>query len=162
MGGNGSFFNVEDPIYGSLPEDTSTDDLSLIEDATIDYGFFFNDYIDVTDRLDLLIGGRYDVADTDRGGPVEAVSEFFPQIAANYRMAQGVAVFVSYAEAFEPNTAFLVDDSGIPAETELFARPSSSPSPGRSWQTDGPQKVGPWRKLEKPLAPAMFPQPESD
>ncbi|PEQ10459.1 TonB-dependent siderophore receptor [Novosphingobium sp. PC22D] len=119
-GGGGPLFDIQNPVYGTLPDEVSIAGLSPIIDKTVDYGAFLNDYIDITSRLSLLLGGRVDFSDVDRGGPAKTVSEFSPQLALTYDVAANVSAFVSYAEAFQPNTAFILDPSGAPSTSELF------------------------------------------
>ncbi|RIV80924.1 TonB-dependent siderophore receptor [Aurantiacibacter xanthus] len=119
-GGGGPLFDVQIPVYGTLPTQISIDGLDPIIDDTRDYGFFLNDYIDLTNRLSLLLGGRFDFADVDGNGPAEMVSAFSPQAALTYRLVDNVSAFVSYAEAFQPNTAFMLDLGGMPSTSKLF------------------------------------------
>jgi iron complex outermembrane receptor protein len=119
-GGRGPLFNVEDPVYGILPDELPTAGLPLITAEATDYGFFVNDYVNLTDRLGLLLGGRMDFSDPDGGGPAGTVDAFSPQAAVNYRLLDTLSVFMSYSEAFEPNTTFSVDPDGSASETRLF------------------------------------------
>jgi len=119
-GGTGPLFNLEQPIYGRLERDVSTAGRTPIEAQSDDAAIFFNDYLELTDRLALLLGARLDSSDPDGSGPADAVEELSPQLALNYRLRDDVSVFASYAEAFEPNTAFALTDLGEPSESELF------------------------------------------
>ncbi|WP_241657550.1 TonB-dependent siderophore receptor [Aurantiacibacter suaedae] len=129
-GGGGPLLDIQNPIYGTLPEEVPIAGLSPIIDKTVDYGFFLNDYIDITSRLSLLLGGRVDFSDVDRDGPAKTVSEFSPQVVLTYDLAENISAFVSYAEAFQPNTAFTIDSSGAPSTSELF-----DPEDSRQYET---------------------------
>ena len=120
MGGGGPLFDIENPVYGHLPDSLSTVGASKIYDATEDYGIFINDYMELTSSLSLLVGGRLDYSDVDRDGPANEVNAFSPQFAVNYRIGDNISTFASYSEAFSPNTAFKLDSSGSSSETELF------------------------------------------
>ncbi len=119
-GGNGPLFDVLNPVYGNLPDTLPTDGLPLLEAATVDKGLFLSDYIDITDQFSMLLGGRFDFSDVDEDGPAETVDAFSPQAALLFRPIETVSLFASYAEAFEPNTTFLIDDLGDQSDTELF------------------------------------------
>lgn len=119
-GGTGPLFDLQNPVYGLLPDTLPTDGLPLIETETDEHALFVNDYLELSERLGLLLGLRYDVNDPDGSGPADEVTELSPQVAANYRLGESVALFASYAEAFEPNTAFSLDDDGSPSDSELF------------------------------------------
>ncbi len=119
-GGNGPLFDVQNPIYGNLPDELPTDDLPLREVKNLDYGFFINDYIDFTDQLSVLLGGRIDYSDIDDSGPINKVNELSPQLAINYKFADNISMFASYSEAFKPNSRFAVDSEGNASITELL------------------------------------------
>lgn len=119
-GGRGPLFDVQNPVYGVLPDELPTAGFPLLTARATDYGFFVNDYVNLTDRLGVLLGGRMDFSDPDGGGPAETVNAFSPQAAVNYRLLDTLSLFMSYSEAFEPNTTFAIDPDGSTSETELF------------------------------------------
>ncbi|MFQ3247801.1 MAG: iron complex outermembrane receptor protein [Arenicella sp.] len=109
FGGRGALFDIRNPIYGNLSDTLSTEGRPLQELETTDFGFFINDYIELTDQLSLLIGGRYD--DVEFGTPDASfkTDSFSPQVALNYQVAQSTSMFISYSEAFEPNTTVFAE-----------------------------------------------------
>lgn len=115
LGGNGPLFDLRNPIYGNLPDMLSTDGRPLLLSIEKTYGFFINDYIDITDRLSLLVGVRYDGVKGGNGfisfNTADAVS---PQAAVNFRFTDNASVFFSYSQAFEPN--FVADPELGPTE----------------------------------------------
>lgn len=119
-GGAGPLLNLRQPVYGSLTKDVSTEGALWFDPESEEYGVFVNDYMDITDRLGVLLGARFDVADTDGSGPAEAVSQWSPQVAVNYLITDGVTVFTSFSEAFEPNTVFILNEAGESSESQLF------------------------------------------
>ncbi|WP_020209165.1 TonB-dependent siderophore receptor [Gilvimarinus chinensis] len=119
-GGNGPLFNLLNPIYGNLVKDVDTTGLPLLESERDETGVFINDYVSFTNQLSLLVGARFDSADTDGDGPADSVDEVSPQIALNYRPTDTLTLFGSYSEAFEPNSAFLLDADGVPSEHTLY------------------------------------------
>ena len=100
--GFGALFDTQNPVYGNMP--TNIFDQRTLALHTVNYGIFMNDYLNITDKLSLLIGGRFDFVDVDGDGPREKVSAFSPQVALNYFMYENISVFTSYSEAFKPNT----------------------------------------------------------
>ncbi|MEP1385127.1 MAG: TonB-dependent siderophore receptor [Paraglaciecola sp.] len=106
LGGDGALFNVSNPIYGNLADSLSTEGATLLTSVEENTGLFVNDYIEITEKLNLLVGLRYDSFDVD-GESADNIGEdnFSPQFAANYNLSDTASTYVSYATAFEPNTA---------------------------------------------------------
>jgi len=106
IGGDGALFNLGNPIYGNLADNLSIDGLTALNSIEKNTGLFVNDYIEITDKLNILAGLRYDKFEVD-GESAENIEEtqLSPQIAANYNLTETTSVFISYATAFEPNTA---------------------------------------------------------
>jgi len=133
-------FNLSNPQYGNLPTDLDPSDFARRTFTTEEYGFFINDYIVLTDRLGVLIGGRFDSvkdgiddgvfeftngASTGNSFELDSATEFSPQVAVNYQIEPNVSIFASYSEAFTPNTAIPdIDVSNSepfdPEESEQF------------------------------------------
>ncbi len=111
FGGAGPLFNISNPVFGNLPTELNPSDFPRIGEETEEYGFFINDYIEVTDKLGILVGGRFDSfegqtsADGTTTLDLDSVSEFSPQVAVNYKVVDNASLFVSYSESFEPNIA---------------------------------------------------------
>lgn len=102
-GGRGPLFNIRNPNYGGLPTRLSTAGLTpLVEDERT-FGFYANDYVDLTDRLSILGGLRYDSVDSDGSGPLGRSSAVSPQLAVNYQF-DNASLFASFSRAFLPNT----------------------------------------------------------
>lgn len=102
-GGRGPLFNIRAPNYGGLPTSLSIAGRTpLVEDEET-LGVFVNDYIDLTDRLSVLGGLRFDTIDSDGSGPLASSSAVSPQLAVNYELGQA-SLFASYARSFLPNT----------------------------------------------------------
>ena len=60
----------------------------------------------LTDKLGVLIGGRFDSTESASIDlELDSVTEFSPQVAVNYQIEPNVSIFASYSEAFTPNTA---------------------------------------------------------
>lgn len=103
----GPLFNIRNPIYGNLPDSLPTDGLPRRINQQQNFGASINDYIDLTDRLSVLVGLRYDtidlfLSDTD----TEVQDAFSPQAAVNYKIAETASAFFSYSRSFTPNIGF--------------------------------------------------------
>ncbi|NRQ41351.1 TonB-dependent siderophore receptor [Rheinheimera sp. YQF-2] len=122
----GPLFDLRNPVYGNLPDSLSTENGNLVTDETEDFGIYINDYINFTDSLALLIGGRQDYSDVDGDDEIKDVNAFSPQVALNYKPSANISTFVSYSEAFEPNTVLSFDNSGAQSETELYPAENST------------------------------------
>ena len=125
-GGNGPLFNIENPIYGQLSDTLSTEGATKRENESEDSGVFVNDYIQLTNKLALLVGARLDISDVDGDGPADKVDEVSPQLAVSYAVDDKISAFASYSEAFSPNSAFLFDSEGNQSDTELFPPENSN------------------------------------
>ncbi|MEM0953800.1 MAG: TonB-dependent siderophore receptor [Pseudomonadota bacterium] len=118
------FFNIEQPIYGSLPNDVDVEDTPFQGADQKDKGVFFNDYLELSDRFGLLLGIRY--SDTDDefffgsltpGGT--SASGWSPQAGLNYRLRDNVSLFASYSESFTPNRFITRNDRPVRADPEI-------------------------------------------
>lgn len=124
FGGNGPLLDLRNPVYGNLPDNVPTDPFPLRTIGSKTYGFYINDYVDLTDRLSLLLGLRYDGVSLNGDTELEAANAFSPQAAVNYKLSNNASVFVSYSQAFEPN--FVADpEQGVtepfdPEDSEQF------------------------------------------
>lgn len=116
FGGNGPLLDLRNPVYGNLPDEVSTDGLALQTAGSKTYGFYINDYIDLTDRLSLLLGLRFDGVTLNGDTELDEANAISPQAAINYKVTDNASVFLSYSQAFEPN--FVADPEQ--ATTEPF------------------------------------------
>ncbi|WP_448501234.1 TonB-dependent siderophore receptor [Sphingomonas sp.] len=119
-GGNGlPLFDIQNPVYGTLPFNPSTAGLAPIDNEINEriVGFFLNDYIE-WGNLGLLVGIRHDIIDNDGGGPIESRSAWSPQVGLNYRVTDQASLFASYSEGFLPNTALSDVGATLPFDPE--------------------------------------------
>ncbi|HEY7670232.1 MAG TPA: TonB-dependent receptor, partial [Hyphomicrobium sp.] len=97
------------------PDDFVPRDLSTVNDYV---GVYFSDTLDVTDRLALTVGGRYNYAHIEikNNGEIEEEEEdplsgkhdyyrFNPMAGATYQLTPGLTLYGSYAEANRAPTA---------------------------------------------------------
>lgn len=111
------FHSFTDPQY-VLPNTFSLDDRPLDTFASKDYGVYANLYTHLSDELGVLAGVRY--SDTaysftraDKVLSQTASTGVVPQLGLNYKLAENIAVFGSYAESFEPNNVIPESDGNI-------------------------------------------------
>lgn len=125
-GGGGPLFDIENPIYGQLSDILSIEGKTKQENKSEDSGVFVNDYIKLTDKVALLVGARLNISDVDGDGPKDKVDDVSPQVAVSYAVDDNISAFVSYSEAFSPNSAFLFDSEGNQSDSELFPPENSN------------------------------------
>ncbi len=103
--------DVFNPVYGQFPQPVpgpNTDREELLKG----FGFYIQDQIDITDRLQIRLGGRFDDFNQGltnlRATPATTVTSkdtrFSPQIGAVYRLDDGLSFYASYGEGFRQQT----------------------------------------------------------
>jgi iron complex outermembrane receptor protein len=103
--------DVLDPVYGLYPAPDlgpNTDRLEVLEAS----GFYFQDQIDLTDRFQVRVGGRFDDFSQDltnrRADPVTTTTQsdtrFSPQVGAVFLANDGISVYASYGEGYRQLT----------------------------------------------------------
>lgn len=103
--------DVFNPVYGQFPVPTPGPNTDRDEQLT-GFGVYFQDQIDVTDRLQIRIGGRFDDFEQDltnlRATPASTVTtsdtRFSPQVGAVYAIDDGFSIYGSYGEGFRQQT----------------------------------------------------------
>lgn len=119
--GAGPLFNLSNPVFGNLPDtlDVNSPLSNSLNVAELNYGAYINDYIEVTDRLSVLVGLRFDGVDFFSGSDTEF--NLAPQAAINYELTEFASVFFSYSQGFTPNNIVAEGPEGsddqIPPET---------------------------------------------
>lgn len=98
------FFNLATGDY-VLPGGFATEGVPVDIFDNKDYGFFFNSYTDITDRLGLLLGIRYAKAEAQFLGREQRSSGWVPQAGLTYLVSDDVSLYASYAQSFMPNNA---------------------------------------------------------
>lgn len=95
------------PVYGRfpLPEPTPLTDRVETQESL---GFYVQDQITLTDRLDLRVGVRFDDFDQELENRAAATTttqssnRFSPQVGAAFAVTESVSVYASYGENFRP------------------------------------------------------------
>ena len=103
--------DVFNPVYGQFPIPTPGPNTDREEQLT-GFGIYIQDQIDITDRLQVRIGGRFDDFEQDltnlRATPENTVTtndtRFSPQFGAVYLVTEGFSIYASYGEGFRQQT----------------------------------------------------------
>jgi len=118
---NNNAINVFNPVYGQLPVPTGV--VQNFREIQTAYGFFFQDQMDITERLKVRFGGRFDHFNqniTNRSGtsPAPATKErFSPTAGILYEVTDMVGIYGGYGTGFRPNSG--VDVAGKPFAPEI-------------------------------------------
>jgi iron complex outermembrane receptor protein len=118
--------NVFNPIYGQLPAGlpipgtvTPVQDFREVQKS---WGAYFNDQIDITDRIKLRFGGRYDNFQQKIGprwqtGTLrQERNRFSPAAGALVKLTDTVSLYGGYGTGFRPNSG--LDAAGNPFAPE--------------------------------------------
>lgn len=112
--------NVFNPVYGQMPVPTGVVQNYVEEQKS--YGIYFQDQIDLTDRLKFRFGGRFDhfeqeINNRSGASPTPVVRErFSPTAGILYEVTDTVGIYAGYGTGFRPNSG--VDVSNKPFEPE--------------------------------------------
>lgn len=105
------FLDVFNPVYGQSPIPVPSPNTDR-EEVLTGVGIYIQDQIDLSDQLQIRIGGRFDDFEQDlsnrRASPVTTATtndtRFSPQVGAVYLINQGVSLYASYGEGFRQQT----------------------------------------------------------
>lgn len=103
--------DVNNPVYGQYPIPVAGPNTDRSEDLT-GFGFYIQDQIDLTERLQIRLGLRFDDFEQDltnlRADPVTTVTSsddrVSPQFGAVYSVNDGFSLYASYGEGFRQQT----------------------------------------------------------
>ncbi|MFC6621341.1 TonB-dependent siderophore receptor [Novosphingobium panipatense] len=112
----GNVIDILDPVYGRfpLPATSVTTDRTDRQRAT---GAYVQDQIEITDRLQVRIGGRYDRVTLETDNRLTGVdsrrtrSRFSPQAGIVYRLSDPLTVYAAYGQGFRANVG--TDVNGV-------------------------------------------------
>jgi len=105
------FLDVFNPVFGQFPTPTPGPNTDREEELT-GFGVYVQDQIEINDRLQIRLGGRFDDFEQDlsnlRASPVTTTTtddtRFSPQVGAVYKINQGISLYASYGEGFRQQT----------------------------------------------------------
>lgn len=99
--------DIFDPDYGaSIGETTATFNDITTTDAL---GIYLQDQISLTDNLDIVLGGRFDLVEQrfrdyldDANDTTQQDEAFSPRIGIVYRPIEPISLYASFSQAFQP------------------------------------------------------------
>lgn len=100
--------DIYNPVYGQTPVPTAFVQNALEKQSA--WGVYAQDQIDITDRLKLRAGGRFDhfnqhITQRPSGAVVEVTEErFSPTVGALYEITDSVGIYAAYGTGFRPNS----------------------------------------------------------
>lgn len=103
--------DIFNPDYSPLPEVPLSDNLDRLEVQEA-WGVYFQDQINITDKFQLRLGGRFDKfeqeIDNRRADPVSTTKQddtrFSPQVGAVYLFNDSTSIYATYGEGFRQLT----------------------------------------------------------
>ena len=112
--------DVNNPVYGNVLTNGISPNTNRNE-VLSGFGFYIQDQLDLTDKLQLRIGGRFDDFEQDltqlgAANPTTRTlsdSRFSPQIGVVYAVNDGLSLYASYGEGFR-------QQGGVDFEGEQF------------------------------------------
>jgi len=101
------YINVFNPVYGAyvLPTPTSNTDKVEIQESI---GFFVQDQISLTDKLDVRLGARYDSYEQTLDNRLSDIqskqkeTRVSPQFGIVYKTSEALSFYAAYGENFRP------------------------------------------------------------
>ena len=95
--------NIFNPVYGQLPVlgAAPIQDIDQVQKA---WGVYFQDQIDIGDRIKLRLGGRYDNFKQTTGTQVVVKKRFSPTAGALFEITDTLSIYGGYGEGFRPNS----------------------------------------------------------
>jgi len=105
------FLDVFDPVFGQFPTPIPGPNTDR-EEVLTGFGVYVQDQIDITDRFQIRLGGRFDDFEQDltnlRASPLNTVTSedtrFSPQAGAVFLVNDGISLYASYGEGFRQQT----------------------------------------------------------
>ncbi len=103
--------DINNPVYGlNLAPDAGAN--TNRNEVLSGFGFYIQDQIDITDQLQVRIGGRFSDFEQDitnnlvdpNATRTTSDTRFSPQVGVVYRVNEGVSLYASYGEGFRQQT----------------------------------------------------------
>ncbi|MEM8547509.1 MAG: TonB-dependent siderophore receptor [Pseudomonadota bacterium] len=102
-----STIDWNDPDYSEQPLSGEGLPPYGFSDTSERYGVFLQNHTNITEKLLLSLGVRYDNVETvpDGGGPTNKTDETIFQIGAKYDFNEAIGVYANFSESFTPQTS---------------------------------------------------------
>ena len=101
------FLDAFDPVFGAFPTPEPVPNVNTDEDLT-GFGIYVQDQIDITDRLQVRLGLRWDDFDQDLinfgAESNQSDTRVSPQFGVVYLLNEGFSLYASYGEGFRQQT----------------------------------------------------------
>lgn len=110
-GGGGPFDQLDlyNPVYGQPPRLRVNDTYTYATlSKSSSYGFYIQDQLTLAENLKLVLGGRYDIANSKGGNIGEELTEspqqeaFSPRVGIVYQPIEPISLYASYSSSFSP------------------------------------------------------------
>ncbi|MEA5618332.1 TonB-dependent siderophore receptor [Cronbergia sp. UHCC 0137] len=124
-GGLTPSINIFNPVYNVIPRPALSELTNAVRDgkSTVDtIGIYLQDQIAFSDKLKLLLGGRFDIVDQDQFDrlsdtrTVQYDEAFTPRIGIVYQPIKPISLYASYSRSFAPNFAQRADGTFLEPE----------------------------------------------
>lgn len=109
--------DIFNPVYGQLPDPSIL--IQDVQQTQKSWGVYFQDQIDIGDRLKVRVGGRYDHFRQTTNGVAVVKKRFSPTAGVLYELTDEFSLYGGYGEGFRPN-------SGADAFGDPFAPETST------------------------------------
>ncbi|MEC7932332.1 MAG: TonB-dependent siderophore receptor [Pseudomonadota bacterium] len=112
----GYVIDIDNPVYGQYPLPDTTVITNRL-DTQRSFGFYVQDQIELTDRLQIRIGGRYDNLRLETDNRLSAVlskrsrSRFSPQAGIVYELNDPLTLYAAYGQGYRANVG--TDAQGV-------------------------------------------------
>ena len=112
----GYVIDIDNPVYGQYPLPDTTVITNRL-DTQRSFGFYVQDQIELTDRLQIRIGGRYDNLRLETDNRLFAVlskrsrSRFSPQAGIVYELNDPLTLYAAYGQGYRANVG--TDAQGV-------------------------------------------------
>ena len=118
----GNVIDIFEPVYGRFPLPEGTVMMDRV-DRQRSFGTYVQDQIEITDRLQIRIGGRFDLLTLVTDNRLSAVysrrkhHRFSPQAGAVYRLSAPLTAYAAYGQGFRANVGTDVNGTIFDPET---------------------------------------------
>jgi iron complex outermembrane receptor protein len=118
----GNVIDIFEPVYGRFPLPEGTVMMDRV-DRQRSFGAYVQDQIEITDRLQIRIGGRFDLLTLVTDNRLSAVysrrkhHRFSPQAGAVYRLSDPLTAYAAYGQGFRANVGTDVNGTIFDPET---------------------------------------------
>lgn len=120
----GNRIDIFNPVYGNLPAVAAFQNQ---RERQFSFGVYAQDQIDLTDKLKLRLGGRYDYFEQTidfrltQTRAEQTKKKFSPQVGLAYVLADALTLYTSYGKGFRPNTGTSASNTPFtPEQTESY------------------------------------------